>query len=72
VGGSVGLHPVVNIFALMCGATLFGVWGMLLAVPVAASVQMTLIYFYPKLSQRAPSTAPAALPALPPDKAAAR
>lgn len=57
VGGSVGLHPLVNIFALMCGATLFGVWGMLLAVPVAASVQMLLLYFFPKLGDR-PACAP--------------
>ncbi len=70
VGGSVGLHPVVNIFALMCGATLFGVWGMLLAVPVAASVQMMLIYFFPKLGQKASSVAVAALTAPTPDEAA--
>ena len=68
VGGSVGLHPVVNIFALMCGATLFGVWGMLLAVPVAASIQMMLIYFFPKLGQRAPSAPPAAITAPAPDE----
>lgn len=49
VGGSVGLHPLVNIFALMCGVTLFGVWGMILAVPIAASVQRILIHFYPRL-----------------------
>ena len=55
VGGSVGLHPIANIFALMCGATLFGVWGMLLAVPVAASVQIVLLYFFPKLSQPLPN-----------------
>jgi predicted PurR-regulated permease PerM len=52
VGGSVGLHPLVNIFALMCGATLFGIWGMLLAVPVAASIQMLLVYFFPKLAEK--------------------
>jgi predicted PurR-regulated permease PerM len=51
VGGSVGLHPLVNVFALMCGASLFGVWGMLLAVPVAASIQMILFYFFPKLTE---------------------
>lgn len=56
VGGSVGLHPLVNVFALMCGATLFGVWGMLLAVPVAASIQMILIYFFPKLAEKPPVT----------------
>jgi predicted PurR-regulated permease PerM len=68
VGGSVGLHPVVNIFALMCGATIFGVWGMLLAVPVAASIQMMLIYFFPKLGQKPPSLAPAAFIARTPDE----
>ncbi len=52
VGGSVGLHPLVNVFALMCGATLFGVWGMLLAVPVAASIQMILFYFFPRLAEK--------------------
>jgi len=58
VGGSVGLHPVVNIFALMCGATLFGVWGMLLAVPVAASIQMLLIYFFPRLAEKPTGASP--------------
>jgi predicted PurR-regulated permease PerM len=52
VGRSVGLHPLINIFALMCGATLFGIWGTLLAVPVAASVQMILVYFFPRLAEK--------------------
>lgn len=52
VGGSVGLHPLVNIFALMCGATLFGIWGMLLAVPCAATIQMLLFYFYPDIKDK--------------------
>lgn len=52
VGGSVGLHPLVNIFALMFGATVFGLWGMLLAVPVAASVKMVLLFLMPALGQQ--------------------
>lgn len=36
VGDSVGLHPLWVFFALMAGGALFGVLGMLLAVPVAA------------------------------------
>ncbi len=56
VGGSVGLHPVASIFALMAGATLFGIWGMLFAVPVAASLQIIIIYFFPKV-RMAPSQA---------------
>jgi predicted PurR-regulated permease PerM len=51
VGGSVGLHPLVNIFALMCGVTLFGVWGMILAVPVAASLQRILVHLFPRLAE---------------------
>ena len=49
IGKSVGLHPLLNIFALMVGATYFGIYGMLLAVPVAACVQMVLLYFFPHL-----------------------
>ncbi|MDE2128017.1 MAG: AI-2E family transporter [Armatimonadetes bacterium] len=55
VGGSVGLHPVVAIFALGAGATLFGLVGMLLAVPVAASVQLILTYFFPRLTRQPPA-----------------
>jgi len=38
VGGSVGLHPVWLIFALSAFGALFGFVGMLVAVPVAASI----------------------------------
>ncbi len=38
VGGSVGLHPVWLLFALSAFGTLFGFVGMLVAVPVAASL----------------------------------
>jgi len=54
VGGSVGLHPVVSIFALMAGVTMMGIWGMLIAVPVAASIQILLTSFFPKLVQTPP------------------
>jgi predicted PurR-regulated permease PerM len=54
VGESVGLHPVLSIFALASGATLFGIWGMLLAVPVAASIQIIFNFCFPKLSQPIP------------------
>ena len=42
-------------FALMSGATLFGVWGMLIAVPVAASIQLVLVYAFPKLCKPPPA-----------------
>lgn len=38
VGGSVGLHPVWLLFALSAFGTLFGFVGMLVAVPVAATI----------------------------------
>ncbi|MCS6831489.1 MAG: AI-2E family transporter [Armatimonadota bacterium] len=49
VGGSVGLHPIASIFALLVGAKLFGVWGMLLAMPVAASLWIVLLALFPSL-----------------------
>ncbi len=38
MGKSVGLHPLWILFALLAGGALFGVIGMLLAVPVAAVI----------------------------------
>ena len=38
VGGRVGLHAVWVVFALLAGGSLFGLVGMLLAVPVAAVI----------------------------------
>ena len=54
VGGSVGLYPVASLFALAVGTTLFGVPGILLATPVAASIKLLLTYFFPKLAQSPP------------------
>lgn len=42
VGDSVGLHPLWVFFALMAGGALFGIVGMLLAVPVAASLSVII------------------------------
>lgn len=44
VGDRIGLHPVVVIFAIMAGAQLFGFFGMLLALPVAAVLMVLLHY----------------------------
>lgn len=38
VGESVGLHPLWVLFALLAGGSLFGIVGMLIAVPVAAVI----------------------------------
>ena len=37
------------------GATLFGIVGMVVAVPVAGSIQILLNYFFPKLAKPPPS-----------------
>lgn len=44
LGDSVGLHPLWILFALMAGGSLFGILGMLLAVPVAAVVGVLLSF----------------------------
>jgi predicted PurR-regulated permease PerM len=40
VGKTVGLHPLVAIVALLIGGQIFGIMGMLLAVPVTAVLQV--------------------------------
>jgi predicted PurR-regulated permease PerM len=42
VGDSVGLHPVVVMLALIIGGNLFGLLGIVLAVPAAATLQVLL------------------------------
>ena len=54
VGGGVGLHPVLSLFALTLGGALFGIWGLLLSVPVTASVQAILFRLFPILTAPTP------------------
>jgi predicted PurR-regulated permease PerM len=54
VGGLVGLHPVISLFALTAGGNLFGLPGMILAVPVAASIQVVLVHVFPALRRPLP------------------
>lgn len=42
VGDSVGLHPLLVIFAVLLFANLFGFLGLLVAIPVAASIQVVI------------------------------
>lgn len=49
IGGSVDLHPLLTLAALLAGGTLFGIGGTLLAVPIAAAVQVVLVQIYPQL-----------------------
>ncbi len=59
LGKSVGLHPVLSLFALLAGGQLFGLAGMILAVPVAASIQEVVFEFCPELkAEPKPARAP--------------
>ncbi len=49
VGHIVELHPVIVIFAILAGGALAGGLGLLLAVPVAATIRIVLTYLYSKL-----------------------
>jgi len=51
VGDKIGLHPVAVIFAVMAGGGLFGFLGLLLALPVAAVVNVLLRYAHGRYTQ---------------------
>ena len=42
MGDKVGLHPLVIMIVLIAGGDFFGLWGMVLAIPIAASAQVLL------------------------------
>lgn len=46
LGQAARVHPVVVIFSMVVGAMLFGVMGLLLAVPVAATIRIVLKHYY--------------------------
>jgi predicted PurR-regulated permease PerM len=51
VGNRIGLHPVAVIFAIMAGGQLFGFLGVLIALPVAAVVNVLLRYAHQRYTQ---------------------
>jgi hypothetical protein len=46
LGQAARVHPVVVIFSFVIGAMLFGIIGLLLAVPTAASIKLILQHYY--------------------------
>ncbi|MBV9522687.1 MAG: AI-2E family transporter [Alphaproteobacteria bacterium] len=46
LGKAASVHPVVVIFAFLSGAVMFGIIGLILAVPVAATIRMVLAHYY--------------------------
>jgi predicted PurR-regulated permease PerM len=51
VGSSSKMHPVVIIFALLAGQSSFGIFGALLAVPVASIVQTLFVFLLERIRQ---------------------
>lgn len=45
IGESVGLHPIYVIMALLIGGKIFGVTGLIIAVPVAAVIKLCIRHF---------------------------
>ena len=54
IGRAVRLHPAIVIFALLTGGATFGLLGIVLAVPVAATLRLVLIYVRAKLRDEDP------------------
>ena len=44
MGGAVGVHPLVVIFGLLIGEQLYGLVGILLAIPVVVILKETVVY----------------------------
>jgi predicted PurR-regulated permease PerM len=53
VGDAVGLHPVTVIFAVLAGGQLFGFLGILLALPVAAVLNVLIGYLHQEYTSSA-------------------
>jgi predicted PurR-regulated permease PerM len=51
VGDHIGLHPVAVIFAVLAGGQLFGFLGILLALPVAAALNVLVKYLHLKYQE---------------------
>ena len=51
VGDQIGLHPVAVIFAVLTGGQLFGFLGILLALPVAAALNVMVRHMHQKYRQ---------------------
>jgi len=51
VGQQVGLHPLLVLFAMMAGFQLFGLIGIVIAVPTAASIRIAILRWIPLLPE---------------------
>ncbi|WP_220209616.1 AI-2E family transporter [Reticulibacter mediterranei] len=58
LGGAVGLHPILSVFALLVGTTLFGLLGALFAAPAAGILQTFIRSFWDVWRERHPDQFP--------------
>ena len=61
MSSQVDLHPTLVIFSLLVGSALFGVPGLLFAIPVAAVAKGLFVYYYERRTERSLSTTDGAL-----------
>lgn len=54
IGRSLNLHPMVVFVGALAGASVAGIFGILLAAPILASARLILLYIYRKLLDRPP------------------
>jgi len=57
----VDLHPTLVIFSLLIGGALFGFWGMIFAIPIAATAKALFVYYYERRTSRQLATEDGAL-----------
>ncbi len=57
----VDLHPTLVIFSLLVGGALSGFWGMILAIPVAATAKGLFVYYWERRTNRSLATHDGAL-----------
>jgi predicted PurR-regulated permease PerM len=62
LGQAARIHPVVVIISFVFGAVLFGIVGLLLAVPIAVCIKITLQQYYADPIRGGPSALPSAPP----------
>jgi predicted PurR-regulated permease PerM len=62
---SVGIHPIVALFALLAGGQLFGVLGGFLSVPVAGVLQEIIVAVWQRWKAEHPNQFPSEEPSLP-------
>ncbi|MGE4169839.1 MAG: AI-2E family transporter [Candidatus Margulisiibacteriota bacterium] len=49
---SINLHPLLILFSVMLGGSLFGFWGMLFALPVAGTINVVIKQVYDEMEYR--------------------